>query len=179
MTRFRVANLQDVSAIVELVESAYRGEPSRQGWTTEADLIDGQRTDSVEVSAIIARENNFIMLYEDSHQLLASMHLARKADYAYLGMFAVNPTLQGSGIGKAMLERAEYCVFSEWQCEWLEMSVISQRSDLINWYQKQGYVLSGKKRPFPYGDERYGIPKRNDLVLEVLKKQAEQVELCD
>ena len=179
MTRFRVANLQDVPAIVELVDSAYRGEPSRQGWTTEADLIDGQRTDSVEVSAIIARENNFIMLFEEHQQLLASMHLARKSDYAYLGMFAVSPQLQGRGIGKAMLERAEYCAFNEWQCEWLEMSVISQRTDLINWYQKQGYDVSGKKRPFPYGDERYGIPKRNDLVLEVLKKPAEQVELCD
>lgn len=173
MLTFRNAKNNDIEAIVRLVESAYRGENSRLGWTTEADLLDGQRTDSVEISAILGRPDNQIILCEQQGVVQGSMHIARKQNFAYLGMFAVAPENQGNGVGKAMLNHAEQLVFDQMGCEWLEMTVITQRSDLIGWYQRRGYELVGKTRPFPYGDSRYGIPKRDDLVLEVLKKNAQ------
>ncbi len=176
MLTFRVAQRADTAEIVALVESAYRGEASRAGWTTEADLIDGQRTDSVEVSAILGRNNNYILLCESGKKLVGSMHLAIRQDHAYLGMFAVSPTEQGQGVGKAMLSYAESWVFNEKACNWLEMTVITQRKDLIGWYQRRGYEVTGKTRPFPYGDERYGRPRRDDLILEVLKKSSSLLE---
>ena len=173
MRTFRQASLKDTTNIYRLVESAYRGEASRAGWTTEADLIDGQRTDTIEISCILNRTGNRIILCEEKEQLLGSMHIAQKEDYAYLGMFAVRPDCQGKGVGKDMLSYAEDMVFSEMECNWLEMTVITQRKDLIGWYQRRGYEVSGKTRPFPYGDTRYGIPRRDDLILEVLKKRRE------
>ncbi len=173
MRTFRQASLKDTTDIYRLVESAYRGEASRAGWTTEADLLDGQRTDTIEISCIINRTSNRIILCEENDQLIGSMHIEKKQDYAYLGMFAVRPDCQGKGVGKDMLNYAEELVFKKMACNWLEMSVITQRKDLIGWYQRRGYEVSGKTRPFPYGDTRYGIPRRDDLVLEVLKKRRE------
>ena len=169
---YRLATKQDIARIVELVESAYRGEKSRVGWTTEADLLDGQRTDYRAVAEIIKTENDVIIVCEQNSRLLASVHLKKMPDYAYLGMFAVKPELQGKGVGKALLQYAEK-LSKDWACKYIEMTVITQRLELINWYQRQGYVLSGEKREFPYGDERYGIPRRDDLEMTVLVKKIE------
>ena len=173
---FRQADNKDIDAIVTLVDSAYRGESSRQGWTTEADLLDGRRTFSEEVARIIAAEQNAIVLLEDDEKLLASVHVKKLSSVnaiscrAYLGMFAVEPASQNLGIGKALLSYVEKLVVEEWLCSEMEMTVIRQRVELIAWYKKLGYQLTGEVRDFPYGDERYGIPKRDDLVLDVLVK---------
>lgn len=164
--------MADIEAIVLLVDSAYRGDVSRQGWTTEADIIEGQRTDACQVRELLEQKNQSIILCEDNNQLLASVHLDRRENYAYLGMFAVKPGLQGKGTGRVLLAYAEAKVFKEWQCEWLEMTVIKQRKELIAWYERNGYSMGTEERPFPYGDERFGLPKRDDLVLGVLKKMA-------
>lgn len=172
---FRQAENKDVKAIVTLVDSAYRGETSRAGWTTEADLLGGRRTFSEEVEEIIAAVQNKIILLEHDDELLASVHI-KKSDSneangrAYLGMFAVSPKFQNQGIGKVLLKYVESFVAEEWQCSEMEMSVIRQRVELIAWYEKMGYRVTGETRAFPYGDERYGIPKREDLVLDVLVK---------
>lgn len=169
---FRQAENEDVSAIIQLVESAYRGESSRQGWTSEADLLDGGRTFAEEVSGIISAPENKIILLEDTEKLIASVHIKRQSNgKAYLGMFAVLPNEQNRGIGKALLNYVESLVASEWQCSEMEMAVIRQRRELIAWYEKRGYRLTGEVREFPYGDERYGVPKRDDLVLDVLHKR--------
>jgi len=174
--RFRQADNKDIDAIVTLVDSAYRGDSSRQGWTTEADLLDGRRTFSEEVARIIAAEQNAIVLLEDDEKLLASVHVKKLSSVnaiscrAYLGMFAVEPASQNLGIGKAVMEYAEEFVVDNWQCCEMEMTVIRQRVELIAWYEKLGYRVTGEVRGFPYGDERYGIPKRDDLVLDVLEK---------
>lgn len=171
MLSCRKAGLADVEAIVALVQSAYRGESSRVGWTTEADLLDGTRTDAEEVAELIGKPNNYILLCERDNSLLASVHLDNKGDYAYLGMFAVSPQAQGEGVGKYLLTMAEEIVFQQWQCKLLEMTVITLRTDLIAWYERRGYQRTGSYRPFPYGQPRYGMPRRDDLVLEVLHKQ--------
>lgn len=172
---FRQADNKDTRAIIALVDSAYRGEASRVGWTTEADLLDGRRTFTEEVENILSAPQNKIILLQDESQLLASVHVKKLGDEsesskAYLGMFAVAPNFQNQGMGKAVLSYVEKFVVDEWQCSEMEMTVIRQRLELISWYEKLGYRVTGETRAFPYGDERYGVPKRGDLVLDVLVK---------
>jgi len=167
---FRSATAQDVSAIVSLVESAYRGDVSRQGWTTEADFLDGQRVDVAGVGEIIAKPGSRVLLGEQAGRLLACCHLEKQGDACYFGMFSVLPTLQGGGVGKQMLAQAERLARDEWKCTKMEMTVISIRDELVAWYERRGYSRTGVYKPFPYGDERFGIPKRDDLRFELLVK---------
>ena len=173
---FREAENKDVEQLISLVDSAYRGESSRQGWTTEADLLDGRRTFTEEVVDIIGAPSNKIILVENDSELLASVHIKKshssgKINRAYLGMFAVSPRHQNKGIGKSVLQYVEKLVADEWKVQEVEMTVIRQRSELIRWYEKLGYRITGEKRDFPYGDVRYGIPKREDLELLVMVKK--------
>jgi ribosomal protein S18 acetylase RimI-like enzyme len=169
--KFRTAEMLDVPAIVALVDSAYRGEASRAGWTTEADLLDGQRTDADEVSRMIEGADTRIVLAEDEEGLLASVVLRDEADAVYIGMFAVRPGSQGRGIGGALLAEAERIGRDELGSRHARMTVLTQREDLIAWYARRGYSRTGEREPFPYGDERFGIPRREDLVFDVLRKQ--------
>lgn len=184
--RFRAARYDDVDAIVGLVDSAYRGESSRAGWTTEADLLDGQRTDAREVSALLARPGSLILLAEAASDgaapdgaahdgavepgvdLVGCCHLERRgADTAYFGMFAVAPRRQAGGLGRSLLGAARDRA-AEWGCREMRMTVIRQREDLIAWYARHGFEPTGETEPFPYGDERFGRPRRPDLEFVVL-----------
>src|SRR5512142_1259576 len=167
---FRDAAAADVPAIVALVESAYRGDASRVGWTTEADMLDGQRVDIAGVGAIVARRGNRILLAECSGELLACCHLEKLGATCYFGMFSVKPTAQAGGIGRRVLAEAERLAAVEWNCRTMEMTVISIRDELIAWYERRGYRRTGIFKPFPYGDERFGIPRRDDLRFELLRK---------
>jgi ribosomal protein S18 acetylase RimI-like enzyme len=168
--RFRAASAADVGAIVALVESAYRGDASRQGWTTEADMLDGQRTDPVTVADLLSKPQCSVLLAESEEGLLACAHVEKQGDAGYFGMFSVRPDLQGAGVGRAMLAQAERIARDDWHCATMQMTVISIRDELIAWYERRGYRRSGVFKPFPYGDERFGIPKRDDLRFEVLVK---------
>jgi len=168
---FRDARVPDVAAIVALVESAYRGDASRAGWTTEADLLDGQRVDMVGVSEIVTRRGSRVLLAEAGGELLACCHLEKQGGACYFGMFSVKPTAQGAGIGQRMLLEAERLARDEWKCRKMEMTVITVRDELIAWYERRGYRRSGMYKPFPYGDIRFGIPKRDDLRFELLVKE--------
>lgn len=171
---FRAANTADVPAIVALVESAYRGDASKQGWTTEADFLEGQRTDADSVAALIARGYSRIVLAERDGGLLCCCHIERLQqdgrNIGYFGMFAVDPRLQGGGVGKRVLAEAERVAKVEWNCDEMQMTVITVRESLIAWYERRRYVRTGVLKPFPYGDERFGIPTRDDLQFEVLAK---------
>jgi ribosomal protein S18 acetylase RimI-like enzyme len=168
---FRDAADVDVAAVVALVESAYRGDVSRQGWTTEADLLGGRRTGADDVLACIARPRSRIVLAEDGGELLACAHVADEEGAGYFGMFSVQPGLQGGGIGKAVLAEAERIVRDEWQLPVMLMTVIDVRDELIAFYERRGYRRTGILKPFPYGDERFGQPRRDDLRFEVLEKR--------
>jgi ribosomal protein S18 acetylase RimI-like enzyme len=168
--RFRAATLADIAAVVALVESAYRGDVSRKGWTTEADMLDGQRTDPDGVRALIGKVGSRVVLVERGEDLLACAHVERDGDSCYFGMFSVNPALQGGGVGNATLAECERIARDDWQCRRVYMTVIRQRDELIAWYERRGYRRTGETKPFPYGDERFGIPKRPDLEFIVLAR---------
>lgn len=171
---FREAGAADVPAVVALVESAYRGESSRAGWTTEADLLEGQRTDAAGISAVVAGPDSLLLLAERDGRLLGCCELRRAgtADdvVAYFGTFAVDPAAQGGGIGRRLLAHADAEAVRRWRAPALEMTVIAQRGDLIAWYERLGFARTGGRRPFPYGDERFGRPLRDDLEFVVLRR---------
>lgn len=171
MPSFRPATTADIPAIVELVTSAYRGEASRKGWTTEADLLDGQRIEPGVLAADIARPRSVVLLAERDGALLACAHVAEEDGAGYFGMFAVRPDLQGGGVGKAVLAEAERIAREEWDLATMRMTVIDVRDSLIAFYERRGYVRTGIHKPFPYGDERFGVPLRDDLRFEVLEKR--------
>lgn len=167
---FRTALPGDVPALVALVESAYRGDASRAGWTTEADLLDGRRTDAEAVTEVIARPHSVVLLAEHAGELLGCCNLERRGEAAYFGMFSVRPERQGGGLGRAVLAHAERVAREQWGAAEVEMTVIAQREDLIAWYERRGYRRTGVHSPFPYGDERFGVPRRPDLRFEKLIK---------
>lgn len=167
---FRAATEADIEAIVALVTSAYRGESSRAGWTTEADLLDGARIDPEVLRADIARDGSRVVLAERDGALLACAHVAVDGDAGYFGMFSVVPGLQGGGIGKQVLAECERIVRDDWRLPAMRMTVIDVRDELIAFYQRRGYRRTGITKPFPYGDARFGEPKRGDLRFEVLEK---------
>lgn len=167
---FRTATLSDVDGIIALVESAYRGEASRKGWTTEADFLDGQRIDRQLLIELIKRPDARVILLEQGSRLLACCELQDKRGVAYFGMFSVQPEGQGSGVGSRLLAEAERIAAAEWQCREMQMTVIDIRHELIAWYERRGYRRTGEYSPFPYGDERFGIPLRDDLRFETLRK---------
>ncbi|TWI00296.1 acetyltransferase (GNAT) family protein [Luteimonas cucumeris] len=176
--RFRDATPADVDALVTLVTSAYRGDASRAGWTTEADLLDGNRIDPEVLRQDLARPRSRVLVGErpstdpeQAGELLACAHVAEEDGAGYFGMFSVRPDLQGSGIGKRLLDEAERVVRDEWQLPTMQMTVIDIRDELIAFYERRGYVRTGIYKPFPHGDERFGRPKRDDLRFEVLEKR--------
>ena len=167
---FRAATSTDVPTLVALVTSAYRGEISRQGWTTEADLLDGQRIDPDVLLGDIECPRSIVIIAERDSRIVACVHVADEHGSGYLGMFSVRPDGQGKGVGRQMIEEAERHVRDELQLQTMRMTVIDVREELIAWYERRGYVRTGIKKPFPYGDTRFGVPKRDDLRFEVLQK---------
>ncbi|HXS03431.1 MAG TPA: GNAT family N-acetyltransferase [Rhodanobacter sp.] len=168
---FRAATIGDIPALVELVTSAYRGDSSRQGWTTEADILDGNRIDADVLRQDIERPRSRVLIAERAGQWLACAHICEQDAGGYFGMFSVRPDRQGGGLGRVVLGEAERIVRDEWNLPVMRMTVIVQREELIAWYGRRGYRRTGEYKPFPYGDERFGIPRRDDLRFEVLVKE--------
>ncbi|MFI0215811.1 GNAT family N-acetyltransferase [Streptomyces lydicus] len=167
---FRTALDTDVPELVTLIESAYRGDTSRAGWTTEADLLEGQRTDPDGVAAVVNADSGRLLIAERDGELIACCQLEHRGDHAYFGMFAVRPELQGGGLGKIIIAEAERTAVETWGAREMRMTVIRQRAELVAWYERRGYRRTGQFTPFPYGDERFGIPQVADLEFELLVK---------
>lgn len=159
MPSFRPAAAADAPAVVALVNSAYRGESSKAGWTTEADLLGGQRTDEGKVLEMVSEPGSRVELAFDGGRLVACVLLKREASGAcYLGMLTVSPALQGAGLGRALLERSEE-IARGWGCPRMRMTVIDRRAELIAYYERRGWRRTGATEPFPENDPRFGLPK--------------------
>ncbi len=163
----KTANPDDAKPIERLVNSAYRGESSRAGWTTEADLFATPRTSLDMLLGILNSSDQCILIFLDEIDLVACVHLKNESTHAYLGMLTVNPEKQASGIGKTILGLSEDWVQKNWGLKRIEMCVISLRKELIAWYQRRGYQLTGDKFPFPTDDPLLGKPlvKLESLIL--------------
>lgn len=167
---YRSATRADIPQLIELVTASYRGDASRAGWTTEADLLDGQRIDAQLLAADIDAAQSLIILAEREGELIACAHVAAQDEAGYFGMFSVWPALQGQGIGKQVLQEAERVVREDFGLGLMRMTVIDVRAELIAYYERCGYRRTGVHKPFPYGDARFGLPRRDDLRFEVLEK---------
>lgn len=170
MTNYTIkqAELQDATVLTTLVNSAYRGEVSRQGWTTEADLLDGTRIDDAAICELINKPGTTLLKYEENTTILGCVELRKENDTLYLGMLSVKPDIQGKGIGRKLLKAAESFAIEQ-GCTTLFMTVISVRKELIDWYIRHDYRLTGERKPFIVPDTRWGIPKKA-LEFVVLEK---------
>lgn len=169
----QIAGSADIPELVALIESAYRGDDSRAGWTTEADLLGGQRIDADMAAEMLAEPGSTVLLVRDeSGAALGTVHLRDLGDRtAYFGTFAVSPRAQGRGVGKELMTYAEAFARDRIGAERMRMTVIDQRTELIAFYERRGYVQTGEREPFPYGEERFGLPRTDDLEFVVLVKE--------
>jgi ribosomal protein S18 acetylase RimI-like enzyme len=162
------ASITDVPELNLLVNSAYRGEESKKGWTTETDLIDGIRIDEAMLIEYLNNDAISILKYTNSENIITGcVYLEVKGSKLYLGMFSVSPLLQGKGVGRALLEAAENLAV-QLNCHTITMTVISTRTELINWYERRGYSFTGETQPF-HDHGRFGSPKQ-PIELIVMEK---------
>lgn len=168
MATITKASVADAAALDQLVNSAYRGDSSRQGWTTEADLLSGTRTDVTAIIQLIEQPDTMVLKYEEESALLGCVELRYENGKLYLGMLSVKPNLQGKGIGKQLLKAAE-TEAAKLKCTSLFMTVISVRKELIDWYVRHGYKATGERKPFAFNDPSFGVVKQ-PLEFIVLEK---------
>lgn len=167
----RDATTADIPALHRLIESAYRGEASRAGWTTEADLLAGQRTDPDDLASILTDPAQAMLTARRGEDLLGCILIADRGEgTGYFGMLSVSPTLQGGGLGRRMVEAAHAALAERFGARRVRISVFPQRETLIAWYRRLGYAPTGETLPFPYGDLRFGLPLRDDLHFIVLER---------
>jgi len=167
----RFATPADLTPLHALVERAYRGDSARRGWTHEADLIGGQRTDVAALRAIVDAPDQRILVAIDGGAIVGCVHIARAAgEGAYLGLLCVDPSRQAAGLGSGLVAAAEREAATGLGARRIEMTVIRQRGELVAYYQRRGYALTGEERPFPLDDPRFGLPKTRELAFVVLAK---------
>jgi ribosomal protein S18 acetylase RimI-like enzyme len=167
---FRPAVPADAEALVALIRSAYRGDTSRAGWTSEADLVSGDRIDSGQVLAMIGGPGSVLIVLDGEDGLTGCCQVEdRGAAVAYFGTFAVSPAAQGGGIGRRLIAEAERQATGRFGAAVLEMTVLAQQDKLIAWYERLGFHRTGERRPFP-ADGRFARPLRDDLYFIVLAK---------
>jgi len=166
----KIATKEDIPQLEKLVNGAYRGESSKKGWTTEADLLDGIRTNKDVLSGMINRGDSIVLkCINATNELVGCVYLQNKEEKLYLGMLTVAPDIQDQGIGKKLLQAAEKYAQAQ-QCSAITITVISLRQELIKWYERRGYQATGEKKPFPSNDPRFGLPKQ-DLEFIVMEKK--------
>lgn len=165
---FRHATINDSSVLSSLLNRSYRGESSRAGWTTEADLLSGKRINEAGLLQLLNDPDSLILIAQTNNVITATIHAHRENDTVHFGLFAVESTMQGNGIGKALLAYAESEVYNQWKITTAIMEVISLRSELIAYYERRGYVQTGETIAFPQSD--LWNPKVDSLKLSVLSK---------
>lgn len=163
------ATRADIPALLTLIHSAYRGDSSRRGWTHEADLLDGQRTDAAALTETLDDPAQLLLVARDGDRLAGCIALTDKRGLGYIGLVTVDPERQSGGLGRQLLDAAEDAARTRFAATRCEMTVIDGRDELVAWYRRRGYRLTGERRPFPATDPRFGLP-REPLEFVVLEK---------
>lgn len=149
MITIRPALEADLAHLHPVVERAYRGDSARAGWTHEADLVSGERTDLESLRALLTGDSR-LLIARDDDTVLGCVNIADRGDgLAYLGLLCVDPQLQAGGIGRKLVAAAEAAARDIFTATHVEMAVIDRRTELIAWYVRHGYAPSGETRPFP------------------------------
>jgi GNAT superfamily N-acetyltransferase len=171
MISFRTAVAADAESLVPFVNGGYRGDSSKRGWTTEADILGGQRTDPEKMREMIDAEGARVELADaEDGSLIGCVYLKKEPDGScYLGMLTVDPARQAGGIGKLIMAHCDD-VARAWGCRRMRMTVISVRAELIAYYERRGYAKTGLSEPFPENDPRFGLPKVRGLTFVELAK---------
>lgn len=151
--RTRDAGVEDVPALVELINAAY---------VVEASLVRGLRTDAADIAGKL-RAGTFLVVDDESaepvgereprsgmpiapRRLAACVYLEPRGRSGYLGLLSVQPGAQGAGLGDRLLRAGEARLRSA-GCLAVEILVMSERAELFPWYEKRGFHRGGT-RPF-------------------------------
>jgi ribosomal protein S18 acetylase RimI-like enzyme len=166
------ATTEDIPQLVILLNRSYRGDESRKGWTTEADLISGNlRIDADNMKQLMQLPSAVFLKYtENNNNIAGCVFLDKREKKLYLGMLCVAPDKQDKGIGNELLTAAEKYAITN-QCRMIFMNVISERTELINWYIRKGYYQTNERKPFP-ADNRFGTPNK-PIEFIILEKKLE------
>jgi histone acetyltransferase (RNA polymerase elongator complex component) len=162
---------EQAGEITTLVNSVYRGEHAKKGWTTEADILEGIRISEQRVGEMINSENNAIILAVHKTKTIGCVHLEKKGIECWLGMLSVDVDYQTYGLGKILIEKSEAFARYIFKCDVMKMRVIGVRSELIAYYLRRGYSLSGEKEDFIISEDTFGEPKNHNLFFEILSKK--------
>ncbi|MGV3771057.1 MAG: GNAT family N-acetyltransferase [Sphingobium phenoxybenzoativorans] len=163
----RPATAADLPEVHALIESAYRGDTAKAGWTHEADLLEGPRTSLEALEAILGNPDELLLLFRDGSAIIGCVHLTRlSATSAYFGLLTVQPGRQSGGLGKHIIATAEREAMRRFGARTMELSVVSQRPELIAYYTRRGYIETGDMKPFP-------IPLDPPFFLAVMRKPLE------
>jgi ribosomal protein S18 acetylase RimI-like enzyme len=150
MTAYRIAGTADAPAIRALIERGYRGDSARQGWTHEADLLDGDRTSLEEIAAAVAAPDKRVLLAERDGAVIGTVSTTDLGSgRAYMGLLCVDPRLQAAGLGRDLIARIEALAAQDFGARVMELTVVDARAELVAWYERRSYVRTGEIRPFP------------------------------
>lgn len=166
--RYRYATPADVKPVRALIERAYRGPESAKGWASEAGLLTGARTSDEEIADLIAGPTSRFLLAERDGILVGCVLIEQHGEDGYFGMFSIDPGLQSAGLGRALLAKAEEAARDLWDAKGMVAVVINLREELIAWYERRGYALTGRREPFPY--DVYAGALRTDFDFVELRK---------
>jgi GNAT superfamily N-acetyltransferase len=164
-----VADKKYASQICFLVNIAYRG---TRGWTKETDIVAGNRVTLSDVESILSNPDAHVLVAMDGNEVMACICVEQNENNAYIGMFSVHPDIQGKGIGKEILLQAERFAAKTLRAEKFVMVVVSQRKELISYYERRGYFRTGVVEAYPL-HLNVGVPKTEGLTIEYLEKSAQ------
>lgn len=145
----RRAARADAAPLKTLIESGYRGDSARRGWTHEADIVENERIAMDDLCAMLGDPSTHFLIAEDAGKAIGCIAVTDKGHgRAYFGLLCVDPARQSNGLGSRLIEAAEERARS-FGASVMEISVFENRAELIVMYQRKGYCDTGRRDPFP------------------------------